>query len=275
MIVVSAFMMAGCDRVFDLELRPFDAAIDQALPVDASYAVSDIALARPVAISETTQITAVIRGAPSSSIVYFVTAARGSLAMPDGLAVLGPSGETTITAMYTAPATQGAETVTVMVDGKVAQSEFNVLDLAMAGNDANLTGAISFAADTLYIAPIVVSVAGALREVGLRSTATGQVRIAMYTNATPRVLLFETAPQSLTATRTVVAAPPVEIPVGTYWIGAIFEATTMVRAASNAQGRVVMTGHPFTSGTMPSPLTNFTESSGTEYAFFLKLAYAP
>jgi hypothetical protein len=267
--------MAGCDRVFGLDRPPLDAAIDQAPPVDASYAVSDIALASPVAISETTQITAIIRGAPDSSIVYSVTADRGSVAMPAGLAVLGPSGETTITGMYTAPAAQGSDTVTVMVDGKVAESSFTVLDLAMAGNDSDLTGFSSLGPDTIHIAPIAVSVAGSLREVGLRSNATGQVRIGMYTDDTPRVLLFETVPQPLTATRTVISAPPVEIAAGTYWLGAIFEAPTNIRATSNAQGRLVQSGYPFTYPAMPSPLTNFSESSGSDYAFFLKLAYAP
>lgn len=232
-------------------------------------------MASPVAILESTQMTAIIRGAPSSSIVYALTADRGSLAPAQGLAVLGPSGETTITAMYLAPGTYGADTVTVMIDGKVAQSGFTVLDLAMAGNDTALTGSVSFGPDTLFIAPIAVLVAGSLREVGLRSNATGQVRFGMYTNDSPRVLLFETAPQPLTAPRTVIAAPPMEIPAGTYWLGAIFEATTNVRAASSAAGRLVVSGYPFTYPAMPSPLSNFSESSGSEYAFFLELAYDP
>lgn len=145
----------------------------------------------------------------------------------------------------------------------------------MAGNDSNLTGFTSFGPETLYITPITVSVAGSLREVGLRSNATGRVRFAMYTDDTPRILLFETAPQPLIETRTVIAAPPVAIAVGMYWVGAIFEAPTNVRATSSGQGRLVQSGYPFTSQPMPSPLTNFSQSSGSEYAFFLKLAYDP
>lgn len=274
-IAVAVITVAGCDRVFDLELRPAEAGIDMAIPidaVDAAPAVSSIDPILDIAINEPTLVTAHVAGPLNTAAPYEFTATLGTYDQPTGVELVGVTGEATVTAMYTST-TPGAGTIAVNVLGSTAMTNIDVRARSFEGNDVTMPSTQQWGSLSLFASPIAVTRAGSLRSIGMRTNASvARVRFALYD--ANRTKVAETGPQLITANRTVVGAPRLMLTPGTYWVAATFDAITTVHATAGGVSDVLdSTGQIFGSS-FPVDLSGTTRTTGMRYPMFIEIAYS-
>lgn len=258
---------AGCDRVFGLDGRYPDAAVEE---VDVTITNLQI-VGTPPTIDETREVRATVHGPAMTRQTYVFVATMGTLVPSGGAIDVDASGDAVISSTYQ-PDQPGTVTLSAMAGSASATVMFDVLDLQVVGGETG-TGATTISMNQYFGIKIRLVGPAEIRAVGLRASATttamGRFGVYADTNGQPAMRVVDlSTPQSIMPGRNVFATPFTMVPAGDYWLIGMFDRGVVVVADSSSSAPFGFLSGSYTNP-MPPTLPGFGVGTSTQLAYFL------